>query len=107
MSIMSLFNRIIVLILPLHTTHKLQPLDVGLFRPLLTFYTIELDRLISSTIGFTSITKYFFFRTYKVAFDQVFTKESIWYTFAKPGIWPTNQGPMIARVTYSLLPQPE
>jgi hypothetical protein len=36
-------NRIIVLILPPHSTHRLQPLDVGLFSPLARAYTTELD----------------------------------------------------------------
>jgi hypothetical protein len=30
---------IIVMILPPHTTHRLQPLDVGLFQPLSTAYS--------------------------------------------------------------------
>ncbi|KAF4627253.1 hypothetical protein G7Y89_g10904 [Cudoniella acicularis] len=36
-------NSIIVLILPPHTTHRLQPLDVGLFQPLSTAYSWELE----------------------------------------------------------------
>lgn len=30
---LALANNITILILPLHTTHKLQPLDVGVFSP--------------------------------------------------------------------------
>ena len=33
--------RILLLILPPHTTHRLQPLDVGLFSPLSTYYTVK------------------------------------------------------------------
>ena len=32
-------NRIILVILPPHSTHRLQPLDVGLFSPLTTYYS--------------------------------------------------------------------
>src|SRR5450755_1034241 len=34
-------NRIILLYLPLHTTHKLQPCDIGMFSPLTTYYFNE------------------------------------------------------------------
>ena len=37
-------NRIILLYLPAHTTHKLQPLDIGIFRPQANFYSQEIDQ---------------------------------------------------------------
>jgi hypothetical protein len=37
-------NKIILLYLPAHTTHKLQPLDVGIFGPQANFYSQEVDR---------------------------------------------------------------
>jgi hypothetical protein len=36
-------HSILVAVYPPHTTHRLQPLDVGLFSPLATFYSQELD----------------------------------------------------------------
>ncbi len=50
-------NQILVVILPPHSTHRLQPLDVGLFSPLATYYTNELDKLIADSQGFTRMTK--------------------------------------------------
>ena len=38
-------NRILALNLSLHSTHRLQPLDVSLFQPLSTAYSAELDNL--------------------------------------------------------------
>jgi hypothetical protein len=51
---------IILLILPPHTTHRLQPLDVGLFQPLSTYYSIKLDIIMNDSVGTISITKSFF-----------------------------------------------
>jgi len=41
-----LSNKIIPLCLPAHSTHLLQPLDVGLFSPLQRFYSNGLDEWI-------------------------------------------------------------
>jgi hypothetical protein len=37
-------NKIILLYLPAHTTHKLQSLDIGIFGPQANFYSQEIDR---------------------------------------------------------------
>jgi hypothetical protein len=58
---------IILLILPPHTTQKLQPLDVGLFQPLSTYYTVELNRLMDDSEGRVSMSKQFFFSIFKPA----------------------------------------
>ena len=42
---------IILAILPPHSTHRLQPLDVGIFAPLSTAYSYEIDHLIQSSHG--------------------------------------------------------
>src|SRR4051812_20598259 len=38
----------------------------------------------------TSISKHFFFKIYKTAFDKSFTKETIQRAFEKSGLWPVN-----------------
>jgi DDE superfamily endonuclease len=43
--------RILILILPPHTTHRLQPLDVGLFSPLTKAYTKRLDAYTHGGLG--------------------------------------------------------
>ena len=79
-------HRIILLILPPHTTQHLQPLDIGLFQPLLTFYSIKLNRLMDESAGHVSISKSFFWRIFKKAWDQAFTEQNIEYAFQKTDI---------------------
>ena len=49
--------RILLLILPSHSTHRLQSLDVSLFAPLATFYTNGLNQLLSNSLSMVSMTK--------------------------------------------------
>jgi hypothetical protein len=42
-------NRILLAILPPHSTYRLQPLDVGLFTPLAQYYTQQLDKFMIET----------------------------------------------------------
>ena len=42
-------NRIVLAVLPPHSTHRLQPLDVGLFSPLATFYSQQIDKLLAES----------------------------------------------------------
>ena len=44
-------------ILPPHSTHRLQPLDVAIFSPLTTAYSGQIDNFIQSSRGFGRITK--------------------------------------------------
>ena len=41
-------NRILLAVLPPHSTHRLQPLDVSVFSPLATYYTEEVDDLLAT-----------------------------------------------------------
>jgi hypothetical protein len=81
---------IILLILPPHTTHRLQPLDVGLFQPLSTYYSWELDRMMNESGGHVSMSKSFFWPMFKRAWDKAFTESNIQSAFKKAGIWPTD-----------------
>ena len=50
-------HRIIIMILPPHSTHWLQPLDVGLFSPLATTYSNEITKLMNDGFGYVLISK--------------------------------------------------
>ncbi|PMD31228.1 DDE-domain-containing protein [Hyaloscypha variabilis F] len=90
---------IILLILPPHTTHRLQPLDVGLFQPLSTYYSVEINDLLDSSLGTVGMTKGLFWKYFKPAFDEAFTEENIQSAFRKSGIWPTDGSAIIKMIT--------
>jgi hypothetical protein len=100
-------HRIILLILPPHTTHRLQPLDVGLFQPLSTYYSVEINKLMDETMGTIGMTKGLFWPRFKIAFDKAFTEENIQSAFRKSGIWPTDGSTVIKTISRPTLSSPE
>jgi hypothetical protein len=90
---------IILLILPPHSTHKLQPLDVGLFQPLGTEYSLELDNLLNSSAAMISMSKALFYPMFKRAWDASFTEANIIRAFEKPGIWPVDADKVLKVIT--------
>ena len=66
---------IIPLCLPPHTTHYLQPLDVGCFGPLSNAYKKQLDE--RNKTGVVNITKLDFLTLLKNAREEVMTLENI------------------------------
>jgi hypothetical protein len=79
---------IIFLILPPHSTHRLQPLDLGLFLPLARKYTSALTTHMFVTVRLSSISKRSFWMLFKPSWDASFTKENILSAWAKAGLWP-------------------
>jgi DDE superfamily endonuclease len=68
-------NNIILCRLPSHTSHKLQPCDVGVFGPLKTAYREQVERLYRE--GANTVGKQHFTSLYSRARDQVFTSRNI------------------------------
>jgi hypothetical protein len=68
-------NNIILCRLPSHTSHKLQPCDVGVFVPLKAAYRDEADRLFRG--GVNTIDKQHFTSLYSPAREKAFTKRNI------------------------------
>jgi hypothetical protein len=81
-------NRILLVVLPPHSTHRLQPLDVGIFSPLAHAYSQEIDQLIQSSFGFTRLTKRSFWRLFAAAWERSVTVSNIKSAFSAPGIFP-------------------
>jgi hypothetical protein len=69
--------RILVLVLPSHITHRLQPLDVGIFSALSTAYTNQLNTLQYKSLGLVSITKRLFYSLFREPFKEAFIKKPI------------------------------
>jgi len=89
---------IILAILPPHSTHRLQPLDVGIFSPLSTAYSKEIDRLIQSSHGFSRVTKRNFWTLFRTAWNSALTVENIRSAFATPGIYPINPSKVLQKI---------
>jgi hypothetical protein len=70
-------NRIVLAVLPPHSTHRLQPLDVGLFSPLATYYSQQIDRLLVESQGLVRLTKRDFWLLFYEAWRQAFTMKNI------------------------------
>ncbi|KIJ58868.1 hypothetical protein HYDPIDRAFT_101866, partial [Hydnomerulius pinastri MD-312] len=80
-------HRIIVLCLPSHTTHALQPLDVGIFRPLSSAWKKQVNEASRQFIG---IKKNNLLVYYKNAHDKAMSPNTIKSAFTKAGIYPLN-----------------
>ncbi|KAF1928545.1 DDE-domain-containing protein, partial [Didymella exigua CBS 183.55] len=72
-------NNICTLCMPPHSSHLLQPLDVGCFSPLKRAYSREIEALIRHHIN--HITKLEFLPAFKAAFNQSFTSANICSAF--------------------------
>ena len=70
-------HRIILVIFPPYSTHRLQPLDVAIFSPLATAYSNSLDAFLRYGLGFTYMTKRHFWRLFAAAWDKALTEENI------------------------------
>jgi DDE superfamily endonuclease len=82
-------NGIIMLQLPSHTTHRLQPLDVGLFKPMQTYFD-EAVRLFHVKNPWAAVTKYQICSLVNFAYGKAATLETAANCFRGTGIWPVN-----------------
>jgi hypothetical protein len=81
-------NNITLCRLPSHTSHKLQPCDVGPFGPLKTAYRDEVEQL--NRGGIDTIGKEHFTSLYKPARDKALTRRNIQAGWAATGLFPFN-----------------
>ena len=97
-------NKIIPVFLPPHSTHRLQPLDIGLFSPLANYYTEAIDTLMTDSLGFVSMGKRFFWRLFRAAWDRAFTEANIASAFKAVGIWPYNPDIVLRQIKKAQTP---
>ena len=90
-------HRILLAVLPPHSTHTLQPADVGLFGPLATAYRAALQEFLYKSLGLTAITKRDFFRLFWVAWCESFTEKNIKSAFKATGIAPLDAEVVVKR----------
>lgn len=87
-------KKIILLCLPAHTTHILQPLDVGVFDSLATAYKNLLHETTRFGAGY-AIDKFDFLKLLKVAREKGMTEENIRKAWTKAGLEPYNPQPIL------------
>ena len=83
-------ENVIMLCLPPHTTHKIQPLDRTLFKPLQTYYDQAAEQWLRTHVG-RVITPYQLCGLFNEAYCKAATMATAINCFARCGIWPCNR----------------
>jgi len=86
--------------MPPHSSHLLQPLDVGCFSPLKRAYSREIESLIRHQIN--HITKLEFLPAFKAAFDRSFTTANICSAFRGAGLVPLQPDAVLSKLDVQL-----
>ncbi|KAL0940553.1 transposase [Colletotrichum truncatum] len=89
-------NNIITLCMPAHSSHLLQPLDVGCFQPLKNAYGRQIENKMRR--GTTHISKEDFFAAFHEAFKQSFTRKNIQGGFRGAGLVPLNAESFLSKL---------
>ncbi|CBF80652.1 hypothetical protein AN8487.2 [Aspergillus nidulans FGSC A4] len=90
-------NKILLATYPPHSTHSLQPLDVGIFSPLSHAYSSELEAYLHISMGLSHITKQDFFRLFFPAWVKALSSKNIISSWRTVGIHPFNPEIVLAR----------
>ena len=93
-------SKIITICMPPHSSHKLQPLDVGCFSPLKTAYGKEIEHLIR--LGINHITKETFLPAFQVAITASITKSNIEGSFRGAGLVPFDPERVLSTLNVQL-----
>ncbi|KAI1664796.1 DDE superfamily endonuclease [Pyrenophora tritici-repentis] len=93
-------NNIHTLCMPPHSSHLLQPLDVGCFSPLKRAYSREVESLMRNHIN--HITKLEFLPAFKIAFDRAFTPANICSAFRGSGLVPLQPEAVLSKLDVQL-----
>ncbi|KAL2885554.1 hypothetical protein HOO65_070016 [Ceratocystis lukuohia] len=93
-------NHIITLCMPAHSSHLLQPLDVGCFGPLKKAYGREIEHLTRCSI--THVSKTEFFSAFHAAHEAAMTRSNIEGGFRGAGLVPMNAENVISKLDVQL-----
>jgi hypothetical protein len=93
-------HKIITLCMPAHSSHILQPLDVGCFGPLKKAYGKEIEGLMRARI--THITKADFLPAFCTAFKAAMTEKNIQGAFRGAGLIPFDPQSVLSRLDVKL-----
>jgi hypothetical protein len=90
-------NRILLAVYPPHSTHTLQPLDVVMFKPLLSAYSTQISQFMERSQGLTSMSKRDFYPMFMAAWEASFKEETILKAFEVTGLSPLNSEVILKR----------
>ncbi|RKK76286.1 hypothetical protein BFJ68_g18047 [Fusarium oxysporum] len=93
-------NKIITLCMPPHSSHLLQPLDVGCFSVLKQAYGREIEHLIRCFI--THVSKTEFFPAFHAAYQATMTEENIKAAFKGAGLVPLDPESVVSKLDVQL-----
>jgi hypothetical protein len=93
-------HNIITLCMPPHSSHLLQPLDVGCFGPLKRAYSTEIENFARCRIN--HITKEDFLPAFKAAFTKAINEENIQGGFRGAGLVPFDPENVISKLDVRL-----
>ena len=93
-------NNIITLCMPPHSSHILQPLDIGCFSPLKKAYGRQIEDMMRAHI--THITKDDFFPAFYNAFSAAMTESNVQGGFKGAGLIPFNPEGVISALDLKL-----
>ena len=93
-------NNIITLCMPPHSSHLLQPLDVGCFSVLKNAYGREIEHLIRCSI--THVSKTEFFPAFHAAFQATMTEKNIKSAFRGAGLVPLDPESVVSKLDVQL-----
>ena len=99
-------HKILLCLLPSHTSHLTQPLDVGMFGPLQRRYRQELGR--REQEGLEEVTKQDFLSILAVAREEAYTEDNIQTAYRSSGIEPFSVTTLVRHVNpdYEKTPPP-
>lgn len=83
-------NGIVILSFHPHTTHRMQPLDIGVFSPFKTYLKVSFDNFLTTYPG-KVVNIYNVAGLLRDPYLKAFTPQNIQNSFMTPGIWPLNQ----------------
>ncbi|KJK85877.1 hypothetical protein H633G_10271 [Metarhizium anisopliae BRIP 53284] len=94
---------IIIAILPPHSTHLMQPLDVGVFQPLKAAHQKALRRSLAE--GNLTFSRIDFLAAFQQVYEAGFTRHNIMSGFEETGLWPASPQPVLAKLLQEQLRQ--
>ncbi|EUC27044.1 hypothetical protein COCCADRAFT_112719, partial [Bipolaris zeicola 26-R-13] len=97
-------HRILLAVLPPHSSHRLQPLDVAVFGPLATAYGKELDKFLHRSQALLDMQKSDFLQLFWAAYTSAFTSDNILSSFAATGVLHATPKPHLANLVEAAVP---